>query len=47
VANESDAAAAVRERLRPLLVAHVAEDLAESHPMLQAFLASGSLGSTG
>jgi hypothetical protein len=45
--DESAAAAAVRARLRPLLTAQVARDLAETHPMLQAFLTSGSLGSTG
>ncbi len=45
--GESDAAAAVRARLRPLLTSHVARDLGETGPMLQAFLASGSLGSTG
>jgi hypothetical protein len=44
---DTPAAAALRERLRPLLTAHTAQDLAESGPMLQAFLASGSLGSTG
>jgi hypothetical protein len=47
VDDESGAAAAVRARLRPLLTAQVAQDLAETHPMLQAFLASGSLGGTG
>ncbi|MBW2421677.1 MAG: hypothetical protein JRH19_24270 [Deltaproteobacteria bacterium] len=47
LSDETVAGAAVRERLRPLLVAHVARDLGETGPMLQAFLASGSLGSTG
>jgi len=46
-AEETAAAAAVRARLRPLLVAQVRQDLAESGPMLQAFLASGSMGNTG
>jgi hypothetical protein len=45
--NDAAAADAVRARLRPLLLAHVAKDLAETGPMLQAFLTSGSLGSTG
>jgi hypothetical protein len=45
--NDAAAADAVRARLRPLLTAHVAQDLAETGPMLQAFLTSGSLGSTG
>lgn len=45
--DDSAAAVAVRERLRPLLVSQVEQDLAETHSMLQAFLASGSLGSTG
>jgi hypothetical protein len=45
--RDTRAAAAVRERLRPLLTTHAAQDLAESGPMLHAFLASGSLGSTG
>lgn len=43
--HDGPAGAAVRARLRPLLTAHAARDLAESGPMLQAFLASGSLGS--
>jgi hypothetical protein len=47
LAKETAACRAVRERLRPLLIAHVGQDLGESGPMLQAFLASGSLGSTG
>ncbi|MBW2314675.1 MAG: hypothetical protein JRH10_10825 [Deltaproteobacteria bacterium] len=41
------ACAAIRSRLRPVLTAHVQQDLGETGPMLQAFLASGSLGSTG
>ena len=45
--NEAPAAAAIRERLRPILTAHADRDLAETGPMFQAFLASGSLGSTG
>jgi len=44
---EAPEALAVRERLRPLIVSQAAGDLAETAPMLQAFLASGSLGSTG
>jgi hypothetical protein len=47
VGRESAAAVAVRAHLRPLLTAQVSEDLTETHPMLHAFLASGSLGSTG
>jgi hypothetical protein len=47
VGHESAAAEAVRAQLRPLLAEQLAQDLAETHPMLQAFLASGSLGSTG
>ena len=43
--NQSPAAAAVRTRLRPLLTAQLLQDLAETGPMLQAFLASGSVGS--
>jgi len=45
--GEDAARAAIRSRLRPLLAAHVQQDLGETGPMLQAFLASGSLGSTG
>ena len=44
--NQAPAAAAVRARLRPLLTAHVLQDLAEAGPMLQAFLESGSVGNT-
>ena len=44
--NQAPAAAAVRARLRPLLTAQVLQDLAETGPMLQAFLQSGSLGNT-
>jgi len=47
LADTGDAGDAVRARLRPLLVAHVSQDLVQSGPMLQAFLASGSLGSSG
>jgi hypothetical protein len=45
--NEAPAAAAIRERLRPILTTHADRDLVETGPMFQAFLASGSLGSTG
>ena len=45
--DDTPAAAAIRARLRPLLTAHVAQDLGETGSMLQAFLVSGSLGSTG
>ena len=45
--NQAPAAAAVRARLRPLLTAQVLQDLAETGPMLQAFLESGSVGNTG
>jgi hypothetical protein len=45
--DETAAAAAVRTRLRTILTAHVSQDLGETGPMLQAFLVSGSLGSTG
>ncbi len=44
---QTPAAAAVRARLRPLLTAQVLQDLAETGPMLQAFLESGSIGNTG
>lgn len=43
--RESADAVAIREQLRPLLRAHVGQDLGETGPMLQAFLASGMLGS--
>jgi hypothetical protein len=45
--NQAPAAAAVRARLRPLLTAQVLQDLAETGPMLQALLESGSIGDTG
>jgi hypothetical protein len=45
--GQSPAAAAIRARLRPLLTAQVLQDLAETGPMLQAFLESGSIGNTG
>ena len=45
--GQAPAAAAVRARLRPLLTAQVLQDLAETGPMLQAFLESGSVGNTG
>jgi hypothetical protein len=45
--GQAPAAAAVRARLRPLLTAQVLQDLAETGPMLKAFLESGSVGSTG
>jgi hypothetical protein len=40
------AADAVRTQLRPLLIAQLGHDLGESAPMLHAFLASGSVGSS-
>ena len=45
--GQAPAAAAVRARLRPLLTAQVLQDLAETGPMLQAFIESGSVGNTG
>jgi hypothetical protein len=45
--GQTPAAAAVRARLRPLLTAQVLQDLAETGPMLQALLESGSIGNTG
>lgn len=40
-----DAGRAVRERLRPLLVAQLQSDMASATPLLHAFLAAGSVGS--
>jgi len=45
--REDPAAEAIRSDLRPLLIEQAGGDLAESGPMLGAFLASGSLGHTG
>ena len=45
--GQAPEAAAIRARLRPLLTAQVMQDLAETGPMLQAFLESGSIGNTG
>jgi hypothetical protein len=45
--GQTPAAAAIRARLRPLLTAQVLQDLAETGPMLQAFLESGSIGNAG
>ena len=45
--SETPAAQAIRRHLRPLVRAHAGQDLAETLPMFHAFLASGSLGSTG
>jgi hypothetical protein len=44
--REDPAADAVRTQLRPLLIAQLGHDLGESAPMLHAFLASGSVGSS-
>ena len=45
VDGEGAAAGAIRERLRPLLAGQVAEEIGEAAPMLQAFIAAGSVGS--
>ena len=42
--GQAPAAAAVRARLRPLLTAQALQDLAETGPMLEAFLKAGSVG---